>query len=297
MSRVYRAFGISFLCNRPLDELLPSDSADFDPVIIRWGDVPPALAPPSEKRGLLELAKGELLLSIPGIARYHVTRAAITVAPEPGADDASVRLFLFGTPIGALLHLRGSFVLRASAVRLPDGGALAFCGATGCGKSTLAAALTQRGCSVMADDIVAISFDDHKQPWVRPGLAQLKLRKDVIDRLSLTHGNPVRPGVPKCFTDRPDCFRPEPLLRIYELSIGGTGPTTERKALSGIEVLDAIIRNKFRPAISSIAGSQNEELERAVALSNKVAAALMYRPRQRDTISETATLVCQDCEL
>jgi hypothetical protein len=66
--------------------------------------------------------------------------------------------FLLGPVFGALLRLRGVVCLHASAVAL-DGRAVALVGPPGTGKSTTAAILAERGCAVLADDVVGIAAD------------------------------------------------------------------------------------------------------------------------------------------
>lgn len=63
--------------------------------------------------------------------------------------------FLLGPVLGALLRLRGSFCLHASAVAL-NGKAAVFVGPPGAGKSTIAAILAQSGYALLADDMVVI---------------------------------------------------------------------------------------------------------------------------------------------
>ena len=68
----------------------------------------------------------------------------IVFAPESEASAADVPIFIMGTVFGILLHQRQQIVLHASAVEV-NGKAIIFCGPSGEGKSTLAAALAQRG--------------------------------------------------------------------------------------------------------------------------------------------------------
>ena len=77
--------------------------------------------------------------SIPDIGRYWVHQGQeILVVPASGAGAREVRLFLLGSAWGALCYQRGLFPLHTSMVQIGNG-VVAFCGATGTGKSTLAA--------------------------------------------------------------------------------------------------------------------------------------------------------------
>src|ERR1700722_6370214 len=151
------AFGIVFASSRQFSQLiaLPYEISPASAAVsIERGDVPLHLENPTLQNNWWQTSVGEYLLRVPGVAAFHVTSSRITVCPEPAADDTAVSLYLFGSVMGALLHLRGVLPLHGSAVLLPDGkGVAVFTGASAAGKSTLAAALTQRGCSLMADDI------------------------------------------------------------------------------------------------------------------------------------------------
>ncbi|HXH12483.1 MAG TPA: serine kinase [Alphaproteobacteria bacterium] len=105
----------------------------------------------------------------------------IHVMPAPGADDDLIRLYIVGTIMAALLYQRGFFVLHASAVEV-DGGVIAFLGASGWGKSSIAAALYARGHSIVADDVTAVDLNSAAASVI-PALPQLKLSREVASTL------------------------------------------------------------------------------------------------------------------
>jgi hypothetical protein len=79
---------------------------------------------------------------------------AVAGAPGAGGDAAWQRLVVAQVlPFAAVL--RGLEVLHASAVVL-GGGAVAFVGRSGAGKSSVAAALAHRGATFLADDVLAL---------------------------------------------------------------------------------------------------------------------------------------------
>lgn len=81
------------------------------------------------------------------------------VAPEAGTPPQDIAIFIIGTVFGLLLHQREQVVLRASAARV-GGKAVLFCGASGAGKSPLAAALAQCGYPLITDDVCALAVTD-----------------------------------------------------------------------------------------------------------------------------------------
>jgi serine kinase of HPr protein (carbohydrate metabolism regulator) len=71
---------------------------------------------------------------------------------------------------GILFHQRQQIVLHASAVRVA-GKAVLFYGSSGTGKSTLAAALAQRGYPLIADDVCTVTAETRARPWCIPTAA------------------------------------------------------------------------------------------------------------------------------
>jgi hypothetical protein len=119
---------------------------------------------------------------VAGTARYRVRAGKeIIVDREAIADDASVRLFLLGSSLGALLMQRGLLVLHGNAIRIGDA-CLVCVGDSGAGKSTLAAAFALKGHEVLADDVVAVDSAGR----ALPGLPRVKLWQDAADQLGIS---------------------------------------------------------------------------------------------------------------
>ncbi len=97
----------------------------------------------------------------------------ITIYPTPGADMRIIRRYLTGTIMAILLYQRGFLVLHASTVNM-NGGAIAFMGWSGAGKSSIAAALYTCGYNIISDDVCAVELAD-KSAKVFPAFPRLKL--------------------------------------------------------------------------------------------------------------------------
>src|SRR6266702_2245306 len=129
---------------------------------------------------------GALLRVVPCVARYLVTGGnRIEVAPEASANPTEIVSFLLGGVRGALIHQRGELPLHASTVVPPGGSqAVAICGPSGVGKSTLAAELVQRGWSLLADDLTrVVHANSTVEAW--PSSGGIKLTSDAMARLGL----------------------------------------------------------------------------------------------------------------
>lgn len=119
---------------------------------IEAGEVPKTIRYESVLEDGLIVGENEILVTIDGVARYLVQRGEhIVVQPEAAAADELVRVFLYGAGFSTLLQQRRLMPLHASAVAMGER-AIAFCGPTGHGKSTLAAAFSARGHTVLCDD-------------------------------------------------------------------------------------------------------------------------------------------------
>lgn len=102
------------------------------------------------------MAGESILIDVDGIARFLVEDGQrITIGRAPDAAPDAVRAFLYGAAFSVLLQQLALMPLHASAV-VVDGEAIAFLGASGHGKSTLAAAFAKRGHPALADDKMVV---------------------------------------------------------------------------------------------------------------------------------------------
>jgi ABC-type dipeptide/oligopeptide/nickel transport system ATPase component len=83
-----------------------------------------------------------------------------------------------------LLLQRGRFVLHASAVQV-KASAIALAGASGSGKSSLAAALTRMGHGFIVDDVCALNMSA-SPVRIYPGFPQLKLSLEAAQVLDIS---------------------------------------------------------------------------------------------------------------
>lgn len=104
-----------------------------------------------------------------------------TIHPHRDADLAVLPVLLAGTVLAFVLALRGDCVLHGSAVQVGDR-ALAFVGASGMGKSTMATLLCADGGRLITDDLLRLDLS-RTPPTCSLGATELRLRKSA-DELS-----------------------------------------------------------------------------------------------------------------
>lgn len=292
------AFGLAFSSPRPLPELgSQSNTGNTTLIEISWGPVATQLENKTGEFGLIQVNQHSVLLTIPNVARYLIQADCITIDADTAADESTVRLFLFGTAIGALLHLRRFMVLHASAVRLPDGGAAVFAGVSTAGKSTLAAALALHGFAPLADDITAIQFDEHGIPWVYPGLARSKLWGNSFEKLGLDANQcttlKVKPDIDKYLLNQDHGTEPARMTHFYELSVNANQAPSITPILGGQRVL-RLLENTYRARIIKLLGLHADQAQQLVKLAACIHSATLTRPATGNSLNTLIDLLGKD---
>jgi hypothetical protein len=194
MSYTYHAYGLTIRVPFPCPALTPPDrcsGADVVDVVVREGPVPRRLHSPLASEAWWDAAPGSFLLRGGRRAgRFLVAADTVTFERNPGCEDAVLARWLTDRVLAALLRQRGLLVLHANAVAAP-GGAIVIGGESGAGKSTTLAALLDRGCRMLSDDVTALRpGGEPGSVEVVPGAAQTHLAQDAAGSL----GYPVDPA-------------------------------------------------------------------------------------------------------
>lgn len=291
----YRAFGLTIGSRLPLPELLQGEG---EPEIgIAPGGVASELADAVRKGVRFQVGPGSLWLKVDRVARYLARGGAeIVVDRATGASDDSVRLFLLGSVLAALLHQRGMLPLSASAVAT-EGGAAVFLGLSGVGKSTLAAGLHKRGYRVLTDDLCAISFRDG-QPMVWPGSPQLKLWPNVLERLGVDPGplRRLRPELDKRALPLGASFALEPLPvhRIYILRRSTLATNARIEPVQGQATAGVVGIHTYGSQFVEGLGSEMSYFENLAMLVAADPIQAITRPTRHFALDEMMDLVEED---
>lgn len=190
--------------------------------------------------------------SIPSVADYLVEQGMrVTIHPAPGMAPQSpdIRQFLLGSVFGVLCNQRGVLPLHASSVEV-DGGAIAFAGASGMGKSTLAAAFHRRGFKLLTDDVTPVAFHDGGARFL-PGLRRIRLWQDSLEAFGWNAATleRCREGVEKFSREFNNGFVEEPLkpLALFHLrNLSLTGGTLMFDRLHGAGAVREVRRQVYR---------------------------------------------------
>mgnify|MGYP006295253511 FL=1 len=276
----YQVFGLGVRSHIPCPELTPAPAGED--VSILCGEVPGSLANPILTVGPVEASQDEFLLNIPDLARFHVTGGnRIVLQTSPGASEASIRLFLFGSVFGALLYQRDMVPIHAAAIE-HQGEAVLFAGPSGVGKSTLVGALSRRGKAVVADDLCAVDTRRAHRPTLLPGIHLLKLREDSVEKIGgradtvcwvgngkrryeiSTEGERSSPG-------------PLPLARVYELTPHDRGDFG-LIPLQGTAKMQSLLRNCYRPSLLRALGRRHLHFQQLALVAQNTPVLQARRP-------------------
>ncbi|MCC6190073.1 MAG: hypothetical protein IT318_13645 [Anaerolineales bacterium] len=291
----HTAYGLNIASALSLPELLPAVSPASTDLAVRLGAVE---APRNDAGGAAaRYGPGEVCLAFREAGAFLVRAGReIIVDPTPGADARVLRLYLLGPALTLALHQRGWLALHASAVAL-GGQAVGFLGAPGWGKSTMAAALCQRGHPLIADDAlaVAVSADPGTQPGGRldvfPGFPQIKLWPEAAAGLGVDPAQLplLHPRLTKRAHRLGDglAAQPLPLGRLYVLTEGAAiqiEPLGRQAAL--VELIQHSYVARALPQLDA-----STHLRQCAAVARVVPVARLWRPRRLDSLPAVAAAV------
>jgi hypothetical protein len=183
----YDASGLIIRSEFPLQ--FPKSASDKIDVVVRVDEAAPVPLAPASNRTELEFRDGDTIyysachveggvtVRFFGLADFTITETfdEVTCHTAPGVDQEYLSILMSGT-ITAYLHaVRGSLVLHASAV-IVDGSCVAFAGASGQGKSTVAAMFCAVGAELVTDDVLVVDLNDAPGVQARRGGNTIRLR-------------------------------------------------------------------------------------------------------------------------
>ena len=217
----YHAYGLQVRSSVALP-LAPHALSSRPDVTVRLGTVSglPAGPGPTTRTDIWHARPGAFLLHIEGVARYLVTGGRdVLIEPQGDADADAVAAFCIPSVFAILLQQRDVVTLHAAAVETGSGAVLLL-GKSGVGKSSLAAALVERGCSLLADEVTGLVLDKGGRAMALPAFPAQRLWAHTLDKMDwrARAGRKVRRGLEKYWLSaRRFCTTPQPVCAAFEL--------------------------------------------------------------------------------
>jgi len=287
MQHHYQLYQFGISSEVALPELAPVSEAPIE-AHITYGDVLGNIAPDARQLGpFLWATTYAFWLNVPAVAAFLIRNGnEIIVQPEPGIDEASVRVFLLGSAMGVLMFQRQHLVLHGNAVQVGDG-CLVCVGPSGAGKSTLAAALMQRGHKLLADDVVPVNA----QCEALPGFPRIKLWQDSAEKMQIaTDGlTRIRPDMEKFNlpTFGEMAAAPLPIRWIYILNNHNKDEFVF-ETVRGMDRFPALRHNTYRVRFLEGMDLKAQHLALCAQLSSKIKLVRVTRPNTRFALDELA---------
>jgi hypothetical protein len=211
-----------------------------------------------------------------GSFEFDALAERVTAHPQASVPLAVIEETYARSVLPVVLQSRGTEVLHASAVRA--GGVVAFCGASGIGKSTLAFALSRRGHQLWADDAVAIGL---RRPsaiaFSLPFEIRLRPRAVAFFRTARQAAAAVSIPVPRELADQ----RAAPLAAVLVLSRhdeGADDRSVHIERLQPTAALPALLAHAYCFSLED-PDLKRRMVERYMALAARVPVyALRFRP-------------------
>jgi hypothetical protein len=196
----------------------------------------------------LMVNENDFYLDIPDIAQYRVKFGKnILIHLYKDYDEASVKSFLYGSVLGALLHQRSILPFHGNSFEY-FGKGIIICGHSGSGKSSISAALCQNGGNFISDDISPIHFKN-SEAYIFNINNRLKLWDNTIHELDISNIEleKIRPTINKFYISNlnsPDNLEKK-LDHLFILSTHNKNKFSVIE-LTGISKFNALRKQIFR---------------------------------------------------
>jgi hypothetical protein len=233
---------------------------------------------------------GRHWVDVPGVARFGVQGPSdvVKAIPHPSAAAEEIDDVYNDSVLPLVLHVQGLEALHASAVLSPQG-VVAFCAASGTGKSTIARGLSERGYPLWADDTVAFEVPGPAvnaiplpfRTRLRPDAAAFFARERVAGHNGL------------CGIDRVDRSASLAALCVLKREPGLTGGAVAVETLRASSAFPALLAHAYCFSLLD-AERKRRMIERYLVVSARIrileirfAAGLEHLPAMLDRIEQT----------
>ena len=292
----YSAFQLTIQSELYFPELLrlaSNSEHDFD-VCITLGNVEKQGIPNPLSRSLLyQVNEDSFWLTVPGVARFLISNGnSIVVDPFVGVDEDSIRVFVLGSCMGALLMQRNLFLLHGNAIKVGSN-CISFAGNSGIGKSTLSGAFFKRGYSILADDVCAVDPKGH----VLPSFPQIKLWLDASTQLNIQTEalRKIRPNIDKFAVPLGAQFHTDSLtLKVVYILQSHNEDNFEFTTISGMNKLKPLQNNTYRRSYLKGMGKDKSHFNQCGTLSNQIHLVSIVRPQHGFKLEQLVDLIEAD---
>ncbi len=223
----------------------------------------------------------EIAISDTGRFAFAPIGGRVTHTAPAAVDRDAVALDVIGVVLPFMLHRDGAWCLHASAVQTRQG-VVAFIASPGTGKSTLALALAQRDCALVADDVVVLRSTASGIDVIPSGLP-LRLRAETARAAGVPAQTVDAWG--KVRVESPEARDTLPLAAIYVLSpVPATGVAERAPRTARAAALALLANGKITALLG--ADASGAALTRCVDIAQRSAVYDLAVPRDLARLSD-----------
>lgn len=238
-------------------------------------------------------------LRFPRIVDFQLSPGSdsITAYRHDGIPDQTIRHLLLDQVIPRLLSHQGKQILHASCIQT-ENSALAFCGESGWGKSTLAAYFHSEGHPLLTDDCLLLETNDSGDVLGIPNYHGMRLFQDSLSLLPeeqeskpvAHYGNKRRISIENDSNNLPTKIK-----AIFILPDPKQHPITESVSIcpiSGVAAAIALIKNSFPLDITN-KDTIGDELRRiaTIAGAKNMSVYQLHYPQKMDILPTVRKLI------
>lgn len=195
----------------------------------------------------IEIGEQEFYLNVNNVAQYSSQRGQkVNIFPYEGADEGSIRLFLNGSVLGAVMHQKGILPFHGSAIEY-GGKGIIICGRSGVGKSSVTEAFCQNGARFINDDITPVRISKSGTTII-PIKTRIKLWNDSLKKLEIENDGfeKIRPGLDKFYLPVEEALSTERHLNHIIILDKHTKEGFEVNELDGMAKFNALRKQVYR---------------------------------------------------
>jgi hypothetical protein len=243
---------------------------------------------------IMQIKENDFYFNVAGVASYRAKNGnEVQIYPHKKADLASIKLFLNGSVLGAILHQRATLPFHGSCFELDRKGIL-LCGDSGAGKSSVTAAFCQDGAIFINDDITPVEITESATTII-PIKTRIKLWDDSIKKLEIenTEFEKIRPSLDKFYLPVKKNYQKQ--QRLHQIFILGIHDNDNFDAieLKGMEKFNVLREQIYRQVyLKGMPATEKTYFKQLFLLAKTVKVTRILRP-QEVAIADTRTFIKQ----
>lgn len=245
----------------------------------------------------LQVDESDFIMNIDHVASFRVRDGNhVSIHPHENADMASIKLFLNGPILGAVLHQQGILPFHGCSFEY-DGKGILICGYSGSGKSSVTAAFCQNGGCFINDDVTPVRMNGPVTAII-PIKTKMKLWDDSLLKLKITNNNleMIRPSINKFYLPIQESSSAELHLDHLFILCKHNKDTFEVNKISGMFKYNALRSQIYRRMyLKGMPETEKTYFKQLIKLAGNVRVTQIFRPASCD-IYETMKCIKKEID-